>query len=338
MSDSYLIVRLSRSTVDEAPIRTISIGADFAGRVRFIRWASNRSQSQDDPSPPQYRILLADDHAIRIWDIIDTQWNTKIENAGGTFGNIAQVDFGLDANEVLAFSEFGVKVSIWFLDTGKCVEIKDPRFSHSRGYGYRPRTGHLALLTRPNSFDTLTMHAPCSYEAISSVTIPTVDAQGLKWSPDGHWIAVWDSAAAGCKVMIYTADGQLYRTYSGDEEDEMAGLGVKALEWSPGSNYLAISGFNNRVTLLSARTVGVLGLIPSIFANLNSSLQLSASTTLPLFPFHHSRFTTNKSLPQTDKRTFWLPSLLTLLRRPHLQMKRIPKLVSQPSHSTPLVP
>jgi WD40 repeat protein len=257
LTETQLVVRLSRAAIDEIPIRTIDIPNDFSNRINFIRWSFDRGNGDDDSKPTQHRVLLADDHTIRIWDVVDTQWSTKIDNAGCTFGKIAQVDFGLDGNEVIVFSEFGVKLSVWTLNTGKCVEIKDPKFSHSRGFGYRPRTGHFALLTRPNAFDTLTVHAPGSHEAIASITIQTIDAQGLKWSPDGQWIAVWDSPAAGYKVAIYTADGQLYRIYNGDEEEELAGLGVKTLEWSPGSNYLAISGFDNQVTLLGAKTAGL---------------------------------------------------------------------------------
>jgi hypothetical protein len=67
-----------------------------------------------------------------------------------------------------------------------------------------------------------------------------VDAQGLKWSPDGRWLAVWDSASSGYKVFIYTPDGHLYRTYTGTENG-FNGLGVKIIEWSPkGSTWQSV--------------------------------------------------------------------------------------------------
>jgi WD40 repeat protein len=101
----------------------------------------------------------------------------------------------------------------------------------------------------------LTLHAPSTYFVVKTVTLPSVDAQGVKWSPDGRWLVVWDTASVGYKAYLYTADGHLYRVYSGDSEDTF-GLGIRSVEWSPRGDYLAIGGHDRRVTLLSVRTVG----------------------------------------------------------------------------------
>ena len=80
---------------------------------------------------------------------------------------------------------------------------------------------------KPDANDVLTIHEFRSYELIGQAILPTVDAQGLKWSPDGKWVAIWDTASMGTKVLVFTADGQPYRTYSGPaNSDSSLDLGV----------------------------------------------------------------------------------------------------------------
>lgn len=172
-------------------------------------------------------------------------------------GKIANVEFGSDDSEILVFSNFGSKVTVWSLWTAKSVEIKDPKFSR-KGYGRSAtgRNGVFAILTRPGAQDTVSLHVPGTYGLIKSFAPQTVDAQGLQWSPDGRWLAIWDAASSGYKVLIYTADGNLFRTYQGDcFDDELKGLGVKALEWSPNGDFLIVAGFQKTLTLLGTRTV-----------------------------------------------------------------------------------
>jgi len=172
-------------------------------------------------------------------------------------GKIANVEWGSDDSEIFVFSEFGGKVTVWSLWNGRSIEIKSAKFA-TKGYGRsRPSgSGIFALLTRPATQDAVTLHASSSYATFKTYTLPTTDAQGLRWSPNGCWLTVWDTPANGYKILIYTADGNLYRTYSGDYyDDDLLGLGVKTVEWSADSNYLAIAGYERDVVLLSTKTV-----------------------------------------------------------------------------------
>ena len=92
--------------------------------------------------------------------------------------------------------------------------------------------------------------------------LPTVDAQGLKWSPDGKWIAIWDAASTGTKVLIYIADGQPFRTYTGPlDSDSALDLGVRGIEWSPVasntgvSEFLAVGKVDGTIDILRSKTV-----------------------------------------------------------------------------------
>jgi WD40 repeat protein len=229
-----------------------------------IRWSPAR-KSRSSAS----RWLFFNEESIRVWDLNDPSWTATINNGSGGMGKIFNAEFGRTRNEVLVFSDFGSKLTVWSLATGRNVEIRDPKFSNSRGHEYRNTLGILALLARPGAQDMLTLHAPNSYRIIKSVALPTMDAQGLKWSPNEKWIAVWDTSSLGQKVYIFTADGNLFRTYTGTDDAGVGGIGIRSLEWSPAGQYLAISGTDRRVILLGTRTFS-----PVIYLDHSPSIQL----------------------------------------------------------------
>lgn len=101
--------------------------------------------------------------------------------------------------------------------------------------------------------DTLTIHEKETYEVINTVALPTVDAQGLKWSLDGCWLAVWDAASMGTKIVIHTSDGQHFKTYNGRDED--LDVGVRSVAWSPTSQILGIGNHDGSVDFLGGDTV-----------------------------------------------------------------------------------
>lgn len=214
------------------------------------------------------------------------EWYADIENIEPS---VTAVDFGANDDEAILFHAWSSKVTVFNLESASSLIIKSPKFCSpsSQGHGYRPGTKQLAILLKPEASDLLTIHETHSYETISKVNLPTVDAQGLKWSPDGRWIAVWDTASSGTKVLIYTADGQHFRTYTGRNDVENThDLGVKCIEWAPlkprhqNSEILAIGKCDGTVDLLNTRTV--CNLFHDVLTNI---LMLNPTTVLML---HHA--------------------------------------------------
>ncbi|KAF2756931.1 WD40 repeat-like protein [Pseudovirgaria hyperparasitica] len=254
-----------RSTNSLEVIHNFVVPQDGNSRFLCLRWSP---KTKDRPS--SNRILVADEDNVRVWDLRDRKWNGTINNGSAGMGKVVNADFGRTETEVVVFSDFASKVTVWSLSHGRTVEIKDPKFVTARGYGYRPKTSEFTVLSRPNAQDTVTLHAPQTYFVIKTITLNTVDAQGMKWSPDGKWLAVWDTPSVGHRVYIYTADGHLYRMYGGAPEGDLEGLGARSVDWSPRGDYLAISGYDKRVTLLNARTFS-----PVIVLEHTTSIQLS---------------------------------------------------------------
>lgn len=234
---------------------------DFASKCRFIRWsrggvpADTGSQKLEDGQGLRCsRLLLADDDNIRAYDVKDHKWSATIEKTAANFGRIADVAFGHTPDEVLVFTDFGVKLTIWSLSSCRGVEIRDPKYM-VHCYSHRTQTGHLAILTRPGAQDLLMLLNPGDHELVRSVELPTIDAQEVAWSPDGCWLAIRDAASNGHKVLIYTADGHLFRTYAGIEDTREIGLGIKRIRWIPKTGKLALGDYNDYITILSKNTV-----------------------------------------------------------------------------------
>lgn len=72
----------------------------------------------------------------------------------------------------------------------------------------------------------------------------TADAAGLAFSPDGRYLAVWDSCL-NYKICIYTLQGRLCGTYSAYEN----ALGIKSVQWSPSSQLLAVGSYDQSVSV-----------------------------------------------------------------------------------------
>lgn len=243
-----LIVHLNPASSEFKEVKIVKTKENVSKFVKF-----SRSGTSDR------RVLSASDSRVLLWQLSPLQQHAEMESVEPGALNI---DFGGDENEVIVFHAWNTKLTIFSLDTGRSQVIKTPKSSHYNNFGYRPKTRQFAIILKPDANDLLTIHEFRSYELIGRAVLPTVDAQGLKWSPDGRWIAVWDAASTGTKVLVYTADGQPFRAYTGPpDSDDAIDLGVKNIQWSPVapntgvSEYLAVGKIDGTIDLLKNRTV-----------------------------------------------------------------------------------
>lgn len=256
-----LIIHLNPVSSDFKEVQIVKLKETPA---RFLRFSRPKQLAQSDTIGIQEestgrRILCASDTRILVWDLHPLQLHAEIENIESGALN---VDFGADEDEIIVFHAWNTKLTIHSLDSGRSQVIKSPKFSHYNSFGFRPRTRQFAILLKPETSDLLTIHERESYELVNRVILPTSDAQGLKWSPDGNWIAVWDAASAGTKLLIFTADGNLFRTYNGSPElESVFDLGVRSIEWSPAicegvaSDLLAVGKVDGTIDVLNTKTV-----------------------------------------------------------------------------------
>lgn len=230
--------------------------------LKTIKFTPTQRYDPDGPfAEKERRLLTHQGVSVTVWKFHPLEQLAEIHNIEP---DSLYVDFGGSENEIIVFHNWNTKMTIYSFSSERNIVIKSPKLAHPLGYGYRPKTRQFAILLKPETSDILTVHEYQSYGLINRTVLPTIDAQGLKWSPDGKWIAVWDVAIAGTKVLIFTADGQLFRTYtntSGPEDEN--DTGVRQIEWSPAlghsatSEILAVSKVNGNIDLLRTRTVSV---------------------------------------------------------------------------------
>lgn len=211
------------------------------------------------------RIILLSAQNIEVVDLGDSSHRVRIDNGSGGLGRFISADF-IEPDHLLVIWEFG-KAKLWNLTNGKGVELSDIKTTCAGSvWRQRPSSGNaatrtLALLSRSGADDILNVYLPMAQKQMSSVKLPTADAQSLSWSPDGRWLAILDTPTANSSVHIYTPDGHRFRSYPVASDSDSLSLGVKSCLWSYSSQILALSRYDSKVVLLNTTTFASLAII-----------------------------------------------------------------------------
>lgn len=249
--NGLLIATLFHSVVNIRDVRTldvvkiISLPSDLSGPVYSFQW-----------SPSSLLVLVAvGDQIVVLSAIPDGTFQATIGNAVPPGAKPLAIGFGPVDTEIWVFSSFGLKLTLFDLQTSRGVEINNPKFhtasSACNGLSFRSGSNHLAIMTRAAGRDVISIHDSVSKRILRSWQPDTIDAQGLAWSPDGKWLIVWESESQGHKVIFYTPDGNLFRTWVGPSsptpecQHYQLGAGVKLVRFSGDARQLAI-GDNSR--------------------------------------------------------------------------------------------
>lgn len=274
-------------------VRTVDRLEEFADVVELPADLSVSAVVSFQWSPSSQRVLVATSDQILVAEVlavtgnVDKPFRAVIRNPSlPVVAKPTYVGFGPSDDRIYLCSAYGIKFAVFDLKTGKTVEVQNPKlFSSpsvcSRGFSFRPDSDHLALLTRTAGKDWVSVHDPVSSTPIASWAPDTIDAQGLVWSPDGRWLAVWESPAHGRKILFYTPDGHLFKTWTGvangiatqqanDDDhhdgghfasaadphvgvpaiDELLGSGVRLVQFSANARILAVGDASRTVRLI----------------------------------------------------------------------------------------
>lgn len=234
-------------------VKIIRLPADLSGPVYGFQW-----------SPSSRLILVAVGEQIRVLSADDGTFEATIRNAVPPPARPASIRFASDM-EIWVCCSFGLKLTIFDLTTSRGVEISNPKFvtpaTASNGFSIRHKTSHLAIMTRTAGKDMISIHDPITKEVQRSWFPDTLDAQGLRWSPDGRWLIVWESEGQGHKVIFYMADGSTFKTWTGpanpptEYKHYPLGAGVKLLQFSADARHLAIGDHSRGVCILDMASI-----------------------------------------------------------------------------------
>lgn len=235
-------------------VREIDLPAGFAGAVLAFQW-----------SPSSRLLLVSSVDEIHVYSVSDVAFHATVRNFAPPAAKPVYIGFGPVDADVYVCTSLGLKFAVFDLVSSRAIEVANIKFCTAatvrKGFCCRPHTRHLTVLTRLAGKDMISIHHPTTKEVQRSWYPDLIDAQGVLWSPDGRWLATWESAAQGHKILFYTPDGNLVKMWSGPQTlraadaDVQSGPGVRLLEFSLDSRSLAVGDSSRRICILDMKTV-----------------------------------------------------------------------------------
>jgi len=161
---------------------------------------------------------------------------------GDQYGKVTFAEFVFDHRHAIVLFEMNTQASILSLTRPERYDVPNTKLADSRGLAQSANGRYLALLLRFKGQDQIAVVSLAEDSIQHTIfNIPTMDAQGLRWSPDGEpVIAVWDTAAYGPSVSFFTAMGHCLMNLELSTSAfsllqhplGVQGTGVTCIEWS----------------------------------------------------------------------------------------------------------
>ncbi|KAI8907719.1 hypothetical protein DFJ77DRAFT_475069 [Powellomyces hirtus] len=182
---------------------------------------------------------------IQVWSLKKEDWTAKIEE--GVAGCVG-VKWTPDSRHLLSFSDYELRITIWSLVTKEACYIQYPKYV-DRGHCFRKDGRYFALAERNDCKDYISVYDCEDWSLLKRFPLETTDLTDIAWSPDGRYIAAWESIV-DYKIYIYHPDGRLAASYSAYD----TGLGIKTVTWSPSSQFIAVGSYDEKIRLLNHYT------------------------------------------------------------------------------------
>ena len=104
----------------------------------------------------------------------------------------------------------------------------------------------MALAERRECKDHISLFDCTHWQLVRHFPVETSDLVGVAWSPDSNVLCVWDSVL-DYKLHLYSIDGRCLASYSAYDH----ALGIKCVQWSPTSQFLAIGSYDQKLRILN---------------------------------------------------------------------------------------
>lgn len=247
---------------------TLIIGRLFTclDAIQYIEWSSD---SQFIVCGMYKRSL------VQIWSMEQSEWTCKIDE--GSAGLI-DLRWSPDSRHILTTADFHLRITVWSLVNKSVSYIKHPK-PCPFGMDFTKNGKYLAVAERRDCKDFVSIFDCTSWQLLKHIDTETDDLGGLQWSPDGNVLCVWESCLM-YKVLIFSLDGRCLATYRAYD----LALGIKQLQWSSTSQFLAIGSYDEKLRLLNHLTwKAIIELThPSTVNNPNALIYKEVLKTVPL--------------------------------------------------------
>ncbi|CAD6578630.1 MAG: hypothetical protein TREMPRED_002234 [Tremellales sp. Tagirdzhanova-0007] len=188
------------------------------------------------------------------------------ENGGGEAGELARmggegvegvmsVAWGKYGREILAWSDYGLRLTIYDLSTGNARYIQHPKSPHNC-HTYSPDGRYLAVAERHDGKDFIGVYdAAARYALVRHFALQTTDVHGILWSPCGKYIAAWDTPLL-YSLHVHSPLSPHLTHFSPSSttfaQDEDPGTGIRTVVWAPGGRWVALGGWDGRVRIIES--------------------------------------------------------------------------------------
>jgi hypothetical protein len=192
-------------------------------------------------------ILVSCSGVILVFSDGNDKWDIRIDQG---IAGLSKCLWSPCGQHIFAWSELALRITIWTVEKNNfnSTHIKFPKYS-DRSFDFRPDGRYFCYAERLDNQDYIGIVDVKDLTLVKQYPVETNDLENLKWSPDGASIAIWDKSIF-FRMLIYSPDGRLLKNYS----LETNGLGIKNAFWSPTSQFLAITSFDNKIRLLNFLT------------------------------------------------------------------------------------
>ncbi|RKP06138.1 hypothetical protein THASP1DRAFT_18862 [Thamnocephalis sphaerospora] len=213
--------------------------------LKLVRQWSSTDHLREVHWSPDSELLLtvtAKTELVQVWRLEDAKWNASVDES---FAGVTRVAWSPDSRHILCFSDLQLRLTIWSLVSKEAYYIKYPK-NRDRSLSFHRDHRYMALAERKEVKDHVGIYNCDTWSLVHTFPVETLDLEGLQWSPNGRYIAVWDTMLE-YKVLVYTPDGHLQKSYSAYSN----GLGVRTMAWSPSSQFLAVGSYDQKARLLN---------------------------------------------------------------------------------------
>ncbi|KAK0041313.1 WD repeat-containing protein WRAP73 [Biomphalaria pfeifferi] len=179
---------------------------------------------------------------VQVWSLEVPDWHCKIDE--GSAG-LSSVVWSPDGRHILTTADFNLRITVWSLVTKSVSYIRYPK-QCDKALDFSKNGKFMALAERRDCKDHISIFSCQAWSLVRHFESETDDLGGLQWSPDSRVLCVWDSCFT-YKVLLYSLDGRCLSKFSAYD----LALGIKALTWSPTSQFLAIGSYDEKVRVLN---------------------------------------------------------------------------------------
>lgn len=105
--------------------------------------------------------------------------------------------------ELMVFSEFMYKVSIYNLTDKSMAYIKSPKLSSQKGFSFSSDGKFMALLEKHDCKDYLSVYYTRDWKMVNTFALDLFDTVEIKWSPNNAYLTAWDNCI-NYRILVFS--------------------------------------------------------------------------------------------------------------------------------------